>query len=256
MEIKWKDLGNEFPFFSKNELVTLRCINPNKMHKKLLIQAFQKAKDEIQTDKVSPRAQLLSDFIFEDSNEQYGEKSLRDKYNLIISNSDDTIRLKKHVEDALSHYLGYKDYPAFLEANKTNELDDGDKMKILWSKNKITIIVSLIIISSVIIYNSFIKQRWMIWQEDHYIEVKFDLEKYNVNQLKVYKKERIEFFKKINNPTCTYDFFNEDGSVRVWYGKNSEKELEYFTSFGLHPETGKTLKPITQYMINKYVCKN
>ncbi len=245
-----------FQSFSINKLVTLRCINPNKMHRKLLIQAFQKAKDDIQTDKVSPRAQLLSDFIFEDSNEQYGEKSLRGKYNLIINDSEAKIRLKKHVEEALSHYLGYKDYPTFLAANKTNELDEGGKMKILWSKNKITIIVSLIIITSIIIYNSLTRQRWMIWQEDHYVEVKFDLEKYNVNQLKVYKEERIEFFKKINNPTCSYDFFNEDGSVRVWYGKNNDKELECFTSFGLHPETGKTLKPITDYMIHKYLCKN
>lgn len=226
------------------------------MHTKLLVQAFQKAEQEIQTDKVSPRAQLLSDFIFEDSNEQYGEKSLRGKYNLIINDSEAKIRLKKHVEEALSHYLGYKDYPTFLEENKTNELDDRGRMKILWSKNKITIIVSLIIIVSVIIYNSLTRQRWMIWKEDHYVEVKFDLEKYNINQLKVYKEGRIEFFKKINNPTCNYDFFNEDGSVRVWYGKNSEKELEYFTSFGLHPETGKTLKPMTDYMINKYLCKN
>lgn len=244
-----------FQSFSKNELVTLRCINPDKMHRKLLLKAFEKAKNEIQTDKVSPRAQLLSDFIFEDSNEQYGEKSLRDKYNLIINDSDAKIRLKKHVEEALSHYLDYKDYPTFLAANKTNELNEGGKMKILWSKNKITIIVSLIIIVCVLLYNSLTRQRWMIWQEDNYIEVKFDLEKYNVNQLKVYKEERIEFFKKIK-PTCTYEFFNEDGSVKVWYGKNKDKELEYFTAYGLHPETGKTLKPITQYMINKYVCKN
>ena len=62
-----------------------------------------------------------------------------------------------------------------------------------------------------------------------------------------------DFFKKIN-PDCEYSFFNNDGSVRVWYGKNVSKELEFFTDLGLHPETGKTLKPITQYMIDKYVC--
>ena len=45
-----------------------------------------------------------------------------------------------------------------------------------------------------------------------------------------------------------------DGSERLWYGKNKNKELEYFTAFGKHPETGKTLKPITKYMIAKYIC--
>lgn len=224
------------------------------MHTKLLVLAFQKAEQEIQTDKVSPRAQLLSDFIFEDTKEPYGERILREKYNEVKDDAKKTIRLKKHVEDSLSHYLGYKDYPAFLEANNSPELDERNKIQALWINNKLTIIISLIIVASVLIYNSLTRQRWMVWQEDHYSEVKFDLEKYNVNQLKVYKEERIEFFKKIN-PSCDYEFFNKDGSVRVWYGKNKDKELECFTAYGLHPETGKTLKPITQYMINKYLCK-
>jgi hypothetical protein len=55
-------------------------------------------------------------------------------------------------------------------------------------------------------------------------------------------------------PNCEDEFFNEDGSVKLWYGKNKNKDLEYFTALGLHPETGKTLKPITQYMIDKYIC--
>ena len=29
---------------------------------------------------------------------------------------------------------------------------------------------------------------------------------------------------------------------------------EFFTSFGYHPETGDPLKPITEYMIRKYIC--
>ena len=93
----------------------------------------------------------------------------------------------------------------------------------------------------------------MIWDNDHYVEVKFDIEKYNISQLKYYKEERIKFFKRIE-PDCNYEFFSSDGSVMVWYGKNAKKELQYFTDYGLHPETGKTLKPITDYMINKYIC--
>jgi len=42
--------------------------------------------------------------------------------------------------------------------------------------------------------------------------------------------------------------------VKIWYGRNIKKELEFFTSLGLHPETGKTLDPITDYMIKKYAC--
>ncbi|GAB5565185.1 MAG: hypothetical protein Wins2KO_22480 [Winogradskyella sp.] len=216
--------------------------------------AFEKAKEEIQTDKNSPRAQLLSNFILENSKEPYGEKSLRDKYNSLINKPDSTIRLKKHVEEALSHYLGYKDYRTFLESNNIGEIDDRSRVKILWGKNKITIVVSLIIITTVLIYSSLTRQRWMIWQVDHYEEVRFDLDEYDVGQLKLYKKERIEKFRKIE-PDCSYKFFNAGGSVKVWYGKNNGKELEFFTDLGLHPETGKTLKPITQYMIDKYLCE-
>ena len=48
---------------------------------------------------------------------------------------------------------------------------------------------------------------------------------------------------------------NQDGREQIWYGKNNRGELEFFTSQGLHPETKKTLKKITKYMIDKYVCK-
>ena len=107
-----------------------------------------------------------------------------------------------------------------------------------------------------LVTNHILKEetRWMVWHEDHYIEVDFDSEKYKMNQLKLLKEERIELFKKIL-PICgETTFFNGDGSVAIWYGKNKDKTLEYFTALGLHPETGKTLKPITGYMIEKYIC--
>ncbi|MBV7268038.1 hypothetical protein [Winogradskyella luteola] len=225
------------------------------MHNELLKKAFEKAEKETETNRVSPRAKLLSDFIFEDSREQYGEKSLRDKYAVATNNPESKIRLKKHAKEALSHYLGYEDYKDFLNANSEREIVSGSQVKLFVSKNKITIMISLVIITGLLIYNSVTRQRWMVWQKDHYIEVKFDLENYDIIQLKLYKEERIKNFKKIK-PNCDYEFFNADGSVRVWYGKNIKRELEFFTDHGLHPETGKTLKPITQYMINKYICNN
>ena len=222
------------------------------MHNKLLIDAFEKAEKKIGSDKASPRAQHLSDYIFEDSKEQYGERSLRIKYKDISDGSKKTIRLTKHVEEALSHYLGYEDYAAFVTQNKEIEKKESNKFKFFLKKNKITLTMSLLIIASVFIYSSATKQRWMVWQDHQYIEVDFDVKTYKVNQIKIYKEERIESFKKIKTDSSTI-FFTEDGSVKVWYGKNNKKELEYFSDLGLHPETGKTLKPITAYMINKYI---
>jgi hypothetical protein len=222
------------------------------MHNTLLIDAFKKAEKEIGSDKALPRAQHLSDYIFEDSKEQYGEKSLRIKYKAISDGSKKPIRLMKHVEEALSHYLGYEDYAAFVYQNKEIEKNDGHTFIGFLKKNKIALTIALVIIASLFIYSSATKQRWMVWQDHQYIEVNFDVKTYKVNQMKLYKEERIESFKKIKTDSSTV-FFNDDGSVNIWYGKNNKKELEYFSDLGLHPETAKTLKPITRYMINKHI---
>ena len=42
------------------------------------------------------------------------------------------------------------------------------------------------------------------------------------------------------------------GKAVVWYSKVNGKP-EFFTTHGFHPVTGKPLKPITYYMIHKYV---
>ncbi|WP_033960392.1 hypothetical protein [Psychroserpens jangbogonensis] len=223
------------------------------MHSTLIKNAFQKAKKEIGSDKITHISKYLSDYIVNHSKEPYGEKSLRVNYNKLLENSDDKIYLKEHAAEALSHYLGFSNYADFIKNNSDEETTNPPKSQNFSKKNKLVVILFLVVISGVFVYNSVTKQRWMVWQEDHYIKVNFDTEKYRVNQLKLFKEERIELFKKVS-PKCATEFFNEDKSVNVWYGKNKYKKLEYFTALGLHPETGKTLKPITQYMIDKYVC--
>jgi len=59
-------------------------------------------------------------------------------------------------------------------------------------------------------------------------------------------------FKRVE-VTAAYDFFTEDHKPLVWYYKNKDDEIEYFTSPGLHPITGETLRKITTYIIQTYV---
>ena len=59
-------------------------------------------------------------------------------------------------------------------------------------------------------------------------------------------------FKKVE-VNAAYNFFTEDGKPLVWYYKNKQNEIEYYTAPGLHPITGKTLDEITEYIIDKYV---
>ncbi len=124
--------------------------------------------------------------------------------------------------------------------------------------NKISfkIIIATILIVTTTLFTITInsKPNWMIWKDDHYEKVNFNLNKYDFNQLKLYQKDRILNFKLIE-ANCDTTFFKEDGSENIWYGKNKKGKLEYFTGFGLHPETAKTLKKITKHMIKKYICE-
>lgn len=54
--------------------------------------------------------------------------------------------------------------------------------------------------------------------------------------------------------TETRKYF-ENGATIVWYSKN-EGKIELYNQRGLHPAIGKILKPITRYIIKKYLIQN
>jgi len=95
----------------------------------------------------------------------------------------------------------------------------------------------------------------MAWQGDHYEEVPCTVQQNTFTSTAVVvpmDKETFAFQKKME--VCdTTTFFLPNGLPRVWYCKTGEGKIEYFSYPGLHPVTGKTLKKITPYMINKYV---
>jgi hypothetical protein len=274
-----------FPFFherfSRRIAKKKRNLKLQVMHKQLVLSAFKKAKEDAKTAtgvnmSVTALAKKISDYMLEECRFQYHEKSLRNKYNLALKD-DDPLELQNAVANCLCCYLGHKNYEEFIMRNGFNkesptiieqkfeeltaykeEMKEklpsiGEKLKIVIHKNKVTLIFCSLIF--LIYFGLYIvdKQRWMVWENDHYVEVAFDVEKYGMSNLKLYKHERIKKFKKIK-PDCNYSFFKIDGSENLWYGKSMKGEFEFFTSFGLHPETGKTLKKITKYMIRKYIC--
>lgn len=237
------------------------------MHKELLLAAFEKAKEKelkrgYKDPSKSSLASLLSDFIESEYQFQFGERSLRDYYNQAVEGNSIEIKQQK-VLDGLSHYLGYSNYTDYLLKNAPESLgasgeerekpEYSSSLKPFLKRNKMTLGVIVVALLLVVSISIFSKPRWMEWDGTHYIEVSFDANKLKSGVLKPYKKDRIDDFELIE-PTCETRFFNEDKSVRVWYGKNSGGKWEFFSSYGLHPNTGKTLKPITQYIVDKYIC--
>ena len=225
------------------------------MHKKLILEAFEEAANNLKfKGQNNPSkvmiAEELSDYVDKYSGTLLGERSFRDYHTeaTALENKKEDIAIKQvKVVEALCRYLGYENYAAFLKRHKRLKR----QKRPLW--------IGLSILGVAILTALFFgmeRTYWMEWKEDHYEKVSFDSEKLSQGFLKVYKEDDIKDFKKITSPNCNTVFFKDDGSVNAWYGKNALGELEVYTNLGLHPETGKTLKPITGYMIKKYFCKD
>ena len=93
----------------------------------------------------------------------------------------------------------------------------------------------------------------MQWQKNHYEVVdctnenqqgllkQYDIIPFDENQCKLIKIE-------VSDTTT----FFKNGNSLYWYCKVNGKP-EFFNTHGVHPETGKALKPVTEYIINKYI---
>ncbi|CAM1373331.1 hypothetical protein [Tenacibaculum xiamenense] len=212
--------------------------------------------------KIKKAAECLSSLLQDEYGVTYGERSLRNVYN-------DQIKISKpEVLNALCSFLDFENYDDFLERHekgkdhekeKTTDKPPKKKFKLLPSKpinKKRLVITALLLITTIIGFSIFSvnKQRWMVWKIDHYEEVSFNLKKYKLDQLEMYNPFKIENFRKIEG-VCDDIYFDEENEPKVWYRKISKDKIELFTAPGLHPVNGKTLKPISEYMINKYICK-
>ncbi|WP_163407536.1 hypothetical protein [Flavobacterium ajazii] len=97
------------------------------------------------------------------------------------------------------------------------------------------------------------KNECMQWSGDHYEEVSCDLKIQGIGTYNVVKPfdERIINLRKIQ--VCDTTTFFKNGEAIIWYAKIGDS-VEFFNTHGMHPEQNKkSLKPVTQYIIDKYV---
>ncbi|MBC8757149.1 hypothetical protein H2O64_20940 [Kordia sp. YSTF-M3] len=220
----------------------------------LFQQAFKKAKQQSgKTSKNGVSSHLENVFAmklnFQTSKvtfSRYYEQFMEGKTGKIMNPSTGLL-------DKLAEYIGYNSYEDFV--TQLDQKDTPTRVSFLKfaRKSKWFIIITLLALVTVFIIIKLNKQRWMVWNLTHYEEVQFDLEKYELGQLKLYKEERIKNFKKIE-VDCQTEYKTPEGTIKIWYGKNHKKELQYFTSLGLHPETGNSLKPLSKYMFEEHIC--
>ncbi len=237
------------------------------MHKELIIQVFEKARSEAlargdKNPSLISLAEAVSDHVEEITGWKLGERSFRDYFRKAqeLEESAADINIKQvAVITGLCRFLGYDGYEDYCNRGTTREEDPGGgsgkshRNRGVFPKNKLLLGIAGTGILLLFWVFSANQQRWMLWQGDQYSEVDFDAGKLREGSLKEYREDRIRSFKKIT-PDCSTRYFKGDGVENLWYGKNPAGELEYFTDLGRHPVTGKTLKPITKYMIRQYIC--
>ncbi len=96
--------------------------------------------------------------------------------------------------------------------------------------------------------------RYMIWTGDSYKEAPYHIIKSSdgLSNIALYEESKMLNFKKVD-VTPYYPFFTKQNEPNLWYAKNSKNEIEFFSAPGKHPVSGKTLKAITPYIIEKYI---
>lgn len=152
-----------------------------------------------------------------------------------------------------------------LKIDKRGEKEDEKKEGVFeeFKKKRVSkrislVIMPLFVLGSVIGIKKvlFPDMNCMVWNKTHYEAVEYDKVK-DTSEVIPLNQEVLDNFRKIT--ACDTTIFFKNGDIDkpiVWYGKASnKKEYEYFNQPGLHPETGKTLKPISKYIIGKYILK-
>lgn len=211
------------------------------MTRKLVDKAFEKAGKESGKDSVHGRAEYLAEHFFEIYKFQVSSKTLTRYHKKEYSPSHP-------LTDYLSQFLGYKNYGEFL--NNETEPTSKPKEKSL-KKNKPWIVALFLLpllgASAYVGYQSG-KEECMVWEDGHFERTTCT----GADNEELLRPSRLENFEKIN-PSDTTSFF-KNGEAQVWYDK-SNKKLDFFTAPGIHPVNGKTLKPVTSYIVKKYIRK-
>ncbi len=225
------------------------------MLKKLLSLLFEKLEDEKDNDSKS-KSGNANFFVNEVLEVRFrkpnyiSSKSIigyYDKY--VIEKENNTGAPSTELKNYISQYLGFENFQDF-EIKNTIELREPKKRNGLQTSGKLK---TLLIVSSMafiggISYTAIQQKECLEWKVDHYEKVDC------LNELPnpLLTDVAVDIFKKVP-VNCTTIFFKY-GKPTIWYGKSSTGKMEYFNSRGLHPETMKELKPITKYIIHKYVC--
>lgn len=194
-------------------------------------------------------AELAAIFVdFEDRPfNKFKLKGINQDQHIVISESDKPSDPEQEIKTS---EVGEKKSSNEKSSEPEKEREIVDKPK----SNKLRYILGTLIacLLGIAIYFACSQEQCMQWSNDHYEKVDCDLNTEGfVMSGKVERFDESKFgLKKIKVCDTTTCFIN--GEAIVWYAKTSSDKADFFNTHGRHPENDKPLRPVTNYIINKY----
>ncbi|MGV0941309.1 hypothetical protein [Empedobacter sp. ULE_I140] len=228
----------------------------------------------------------LEKVISDDYNYPITSKSFSRYFDDFVKENNLKKEISPDLLNILAHYIGYESFGDFNQKNQLtkneekevnveeiasvepiidNNISEEESIinlpskknnffeKIKLQRNKVIAGsgIAMILASGGLFLNSMNQNSsCMVWKENHYEEI--ECEKTSPQMNAIPYNEAVFQLKKITKPD-TLNFKN--ALDKVWYTKKNG-EVEFFTNYGLHSENGKTLKPVTKYILTKYVLNN
>lgn len=220
------------------------------MIKKLLFEVFKKAGVQTGNSSKNGRAKRLETIFSEDFKTPISAKSL-------VGYLEEKHEPRLEIRNAMAKFLGYEDYEDFVINVSETEKEDKHSVNSIPDREIVIgekgysrkVILSLgVLLSSIGVYFGFIKEEnnCMVWVKDHFEKSACNGQ---VLEFKINQTE-LENFRQVS--VCDTTKFFEKYDAIVWYDKYNNK-MEYFTYYGKNPLNGRTLRPITQTIIDNHV---
>jgi len=222
----------------------------------LILLVFDKAQEASRKTNEYGLSKYLSDYFTEEYNSTLELTTFRRYYKGYVSKVIKKIIPNEATRDILAKYLEFENYESFL---KNSECEIAKRKlrtalrntKSIWKKRTS---ISLLLFIITFIALSLLALRYeekncMIWTGGHFEKIKCSGTKNEENLDPIRLKE----FKQVYFRKCdTFFLWDNPDEPIIWYDKSKNK-VTLFTAPGIHPTNRKTLKPITQTIIDNHI---
>src|SRR5690606_27957492 len=187
------------------------------------------------------------------------EKTLVRGFDRYIMGDDSQPSLSHDNLNNAAKYLGYENFGDFcrnyfpeMGTERGNKSNNSNQKKSKLYKGLIGIGTATVLGIGAITFNGLDNSQCMYWEKTHYTQIDCDKKLHPETPVLAYDEQLAKYFLKIE-PADTTSFFKA-GKAAVWYSK-TDGEIEFFSAPGNHPINGKELKPVTKYIVRKYVLE-